>query len=44
MHWFVTWVLGPARPSDLKALKRASDATRKAWAEAMQARGTAGRA
>ena len=46
MNWFVTLMLGRGRPySDLAGLRRASEATRKAWAEArMQDRGTAGRA
>ena len=46
MNWLVTLMLGRGRPySDMAGLRRASEATRKAWADArMQERGTAGRA
>ncbi len=45
MNWLVTLVLGRPPSPDMAALRRASDATKKAWAQArMQVRGTAGRA
>jgi hypothetical protein len=44
MNWLTTLVLGRPK-TDMAALRRAAEATRKAWAEAeLQARGTAGRA
>ena len=43
MNWLVTLVLGRPPSPDMAALKRASDATRQAWARA-RARGTAGSA
>ena len=46
MNWLVTLVLGRPPSTDMAALRRASDATKKAWAAQarLQARGTSGRA
>ena len=45
MNWLVTLVLGRPPSTDMAALRRASDATKKAWAQArLQARGTSGNA
>ncbi len=45
MNWLMTLVLGRPPATDMAALRRASEATKKAWAQArLQARGTTGRA
>ena len=45
MNWLMTLVFGRPNSTDMAALKRASETTRKAWAEArLRARGTTGQA
>ena len=45
MNWLMSLVLGRPPTTDMAALRRASETTRAAWAQArLQARGTAGRA